>query len=105
MSWHDAVQGFASLAFGQHSVLQCIFGEFAHTQDVYFGGDLEAGIARTDVLEMTVVGNPIMHHLLLGHDPVELGGAPPHLAADAGSGSALRVVAAATLRRAARRGR
>ncbi|MEQ1780289.1 MAG: nitronate monooxygenase [Hyphomonadaceae bacterium] len=24
-----------------------IFGEFAHTQDVYFGGDLEAGIALT----------------------------------------------------------
>ncbi len=30
----------------------------------------EAGIARTDVVEMTVVGNPIMHHLFLGLDPV-----------------------------------
>jgi uncharacterized 2Fe-2S/4Fe-4S cluster protein (DUF4445 family) len=30
-----------------------------------------------------VVGNPIMHHLLLGIDPVELGGAPFALATDA----------------------
>ena len=29
-----------------------------------------------DILEATLVGNPIMHHLLLGIDPVELGGAP-----------------------------
>ena len=43
----------------------------------------EAGISRTDVLEMTVVGNPIMHHLLLGLDPVELGGAPFALTIDA----------------------
>jgi uncharacterized 2Fe-2S/4Fe-4S cluster protein (DUF4445 family) len=42
----------------------------------------EAGIARTDVLEMTVVGNPIMHHLFLGLDPVELGGAPFALTID-----------------------
>ncbi len=42
----------------------------------------EAGISRTDVLEMTVVGNPIMHHLLLGLDPVELGGAPFALTID-----------------------
>jgi uncharacterized 2Fe-2S/4Fe-4S cluster protein (DUF4445 family) len=36
----------------------------------------------TDILAMTVVGNPIMHHLLLGIDPVELGGAPFALASD-----------------------
>jgi uncharacterized 2Fe-2S/4Fe-4S cluster protein (DUF4445 family) len=42
----------------------------------------EAGIDRGDVLEVTVVGNPIMHHLLLGLDPTELGGAPFALAAD-----------------------
>ncbi len=34
-----------------------------------------------DVVELTVVGNPIMHHLFLGIDPVELGGAPFALAA------------------------
>ncbi len=42
----------------------------------------EAGVARTDVVEMTVVGNPIMHHLLLGLNPVELGGAPFALTID-----------------------
>jgi uncharacterized 2Fe-2S/4Fe-4S cluster protein (DUF4445 family) len=42
----------------------------------------EAKIAVEDILEMTVVGNPIMHHLLLGIDPVELGGAPFALATD-----------------------
>ena len=41
-----------------------------------------AGIDRGDVLEVTVVGNPVMHHLLLGLDPTELGGAPFALAAD-----------------------
>ncbi len=42
----------------------------------------EAGIAVTDILEATFVGNPIMHHLLLGISPVELGGAPFALATD-----------------------
>jgi uncharacterized 2Fe-2S/4Fe-4S cluster protein (DUF4445 family) len=41
-----------------------------------------AGIERSDVLEVTAVGNPIMHHILLGIDPTELGGAPFALAVD-----------------------
>ncbi len=41
-----------------------------------------AGIAREDILEATFVGNPIMHHLLLGISPLELGGAPFALATD-----------------------
>jgi uncharacterized 2Fe-2S/4Fe-4S cluster protein (DUF4445 family) len=41
-----------------------------------------AGAERTDVLELTIVGNPIMHHLFLGLDPTELGGAPFALATD-----------------------
>ncbi|MCH8168286.1 MAG: DUF4445 domain-containing protein [Proteobacteria bacterium] len=40
----------------------------------------EAGIATTDILEGVFVGNPVMHHLLLGIDPVELGWAPFALA-------------------------
>lgn len=36
----------------------------------------EAGIAATDIVEAVFVGNPIMHHLFLGIDPTELGGAP-----------------------------
>ena len=43
----------------------------------------QVGIAREDILEATFVGNPIMHHLLLGISPVELGGAPFALATDA----------------------
>ncbi len=36
----------------------------------------EAGVEREDVLELALVGNPIMHHLVLGLDPRELGTAP-----------------------------
>jgi uncharacterized 2Fe-2S/4Fe-4S cluster protein (DUF4445 family) len=36
----------------------------------------EAEIAPTDVVEMVLVGNTTMHHLLLGVNPRELGGAP-----------------------------
>lgn len=42
----------------------------------------QAGIAQGDIMEATFVGNPIMHHLLLGINPVELGGAPFALAVD-----------------------
>lgn len=42
----------------------------------------QAGISVHDVMEATFVGNPIMHHLLLGINPVELGGAPFALAVD-----------------------
>ena len=41
-----------------------------------------AGVTAEDILEATIVGNPIMHHLVLGIDPVELGGAPFALAVD-----------------------
>jgi uncharacterized 2Fe-2S/4Fe-4S cluster protein (DUF4445 family) len=39
-----------------------------------------AGATPEDLLEATIVGNPIMHHLVLGLDPTELGGAPFALA-------------------------
>jgi len=42
----------------------------------------EAGCTQEDVLECTFVGNPIMHHLLLGINPIELGWAPFALATD-----------------------
>ncbi|MEE9229184.1 MAG: ASKHA domain-containing protein [Acidobacteriota bacterium] len=42
----------------------------------------DAAIDREDILEMTLVGNPIMHHLVLGISPVELGTAPFALATD-----------------------
>jgi uncharacterized 2Fe-2S/4Fe-4S cluster protein (DUF4445 family) len=42
----------------------------------------QAGLVPEDVLEIVLVGNPVMHHLLLGIDPIELGGAPFALAVD-----------------------
>ena len=36
----------------------------------------------TDIMEMTIVGNPIMQHLVLGLNPLELGTAPFALATD-----------------------
>ena len=55
-----------------HAALDALAAEVAHA----------AGVAVNDILELTLVGNPIMHHLLLGIDPVELGGAPFALATD-----------------------
>ena len=39
-----------------------------------------AGITLDDVVDVVLVGNTVMHHLLLGISPVELGGAPFALA-------------------------
>ena len=41
----------------------------------------DVGASRGDVLEAVFVGNPVMHHIFLGIDPTELGGAPFALAA------------------------
>ena len=48
-----------------------------------------ADIPLASILSLTLVGNPVMHHLLLGIDPVELGGAPFALS----TGSALSITA------------
>ena len=50
-----------------------------------------AGLAASDILDVTLVGNPVMHHLLLGIDPRQLGQAPFALA----TGEALDMRAAA----------
>ena len=62
-------------------------GELTHAvrqgvNDLIGGVCSLGGIAPADVVELTVVGNPIMHHLFLGLDPRELGGAPFALAVD-----------------------
>src|SRR4051794_7596431 len=41
-----------------------------------------AGIKRDSILELALVGNPIMHYLVLGIDPIPLGSAPFALATD-----------------------
>jgi uncharacterized 2Fe-2S/4Fe-4S cluster protein (DUF4445 family) len=40
----------------------------------------QANVPMNDILELVLVGNPVMHHLFLGIDPTELGGAPFALA-------------------------
>ncbi len=40
----------------------------------------QAGVDLNDMMEVVLVGNPVMHHLFLGIDPTELGGAPFALA-------------------------
>ncbi len=42
----------------------------------------KASASRDRILEIVMVGNPIMHHILLGIDPTPLGGAPFVLATD-----------------------
>lgn len=42
----------------------------------------KASIEQSDILDITFVANPVMHHLLLGINPVELGGAPFALTTD-----------------------
>ena len=44
----------------------------------------EAAIDREDIVEATLVGNPTMHHLVLGIDPTQLGMEPFPLVVDRG---------------------
>ena len=55
----------------------------AGLQTLIDGAAKQAGLNSEDIVELVLVGNPVMHHLLLGIDPVELGGAPFALAVDA----------------------
>ena len=44
----------------------------------------EVNVRSDSVLNITVVGNPIMHHLVLGINPIELGGTPFALSTNSG---------------------
>ncbi len=52
----------------------------------------EAGVSRAEIVEAVVVCNPVMHHLLLGIDPVELGQAPFALASSGAVEAATREI-------------
>ncbi|MDC0062888.1 ASKHA domain-containing protein [Candidatus Puniceispirillum sp.] len=54
----------------------------AGLQNLIDGAAKQASLVSDDIVELVLVGNPVMHHLLLGIDPVELGGAPFALALD-----------------------
>ncbi len=62
----------------------------------------EAGIAPQSIVETVIVGNPVMHHLLLGIDPVELGQAPFALATSDAVNCAAADLGLASLNPAAR---
>ena len=64
--------GEADLTESVRTALDELIGELAE----------EADVDREDILEIVLVGNPIMHHLFLGLDAVPLGGAPFPLATD-----------------------
>jgi uncharacterized 2Fe-2S/4Fe-4S cluster protein (DUF4445 family) len=61
-----------------HAIREALAGLAAETAK-------EAGIPLSDICEVTLAGNPIMHHLALGLDPTELGVAPFALTIDASS--------------------
>jgi uncharacterized 2Fe-2S/4Fe-4S cluster protein (DUF4445 family) len=64
--------GDAELTRSVREVVDALIGEVV----------VAAGAERAEVFEMTMVGNPVMHHLFLGLDPTELGGAPFALTLD-----------------------
>ena len=64
--------GDAELTRAVREAMNALIGEAA----------AEAKVARAEIFEVTLVGNPIMHHLVLGLDPTELGGAPFALTID-----------------------
>jgi uncharacterized 2Fe-2S/4Fe-4S cluster protein (DUF4445 family) len=68
----QVADGTARLAAAARGAVASLLADLART----------AGIAADRLLELTLVGNPVMHHLFLGLDPHELGGAPFALAAD-----------------------
>ncbi len=51
-------------------------------RELLYEAAAEAGIDALDILDIAWVGNPIMHHLMLGLNPVELGQAPFALTID-----------------------
>lgn len=53
-----------------------------HLNELIADAAKEANVAHDRILELVMVGNPIMHHLMLGIDPRELGWAPFALASN-----------------------
>ncbi|MGH8912398.1 MAG: ASKHA domain-containing protein, partial [Acidimicrobiia bacterium] len=59
-------EGAAAMTRAVRGALDGLVGELA----------TEAAVERDEIIDVAVVGNPIMHHLLLGLDPTPLGSAP-----------------------------
>ncbi len=67
---HD--RGAAEMTAAVRTALRDLIGSLAEA----------GGVERDEILELVLVGNPIMHHLVLGLDPVPLGQAPFTLATE-----------------------
>ena len=65
-------RGAAEMTAAVRTALRDLIGSLA----------IAAGVARDEILEIALVGNPIMHHLVLGLDPTPLGQAPFTLATE-----------------------
>jgi uncharacterized 2Fe-2S/4Fe-4S cluster protein (DUF4445 family) len=65
---------------GRHELTDAIRGGLRDVVDALIA---TAGVERERVVDVVLVGNPIMHHLALGFDPTPLGTAPFTLATDA----------------------
>jgi uncharacterized 2Fe-2S/4Fe-4S cluster protein (DUF4445 family) len=66
--------------YGAEEMTRAVRGAIS---DLLASAASEAGVGMEDILELVLVGNPVMHHLLLGLDPRPLGTAPFALATDA----------------------
>ena len=64
---------------GAHQMTESIRGAI---NDLLHELTEESNVPLTSILEISIVANPVMHHILLGIDPCELGGAPFSLAID-----------------------
>jgi uncharacterized 2Fe-2S/4Fe-4S cluster protein (DUF4445 family) len=64
--------GDAEMTAAVRACLDQLVGELCEQVDAH----------REDVLELAIVGNPIMHHLVFGFDPTQLGTAPFTLVTD-----------------------
>ncbi len=62
---------------GEEKLTQAVRGQVAKMLEE---ARAALGLGQNQILELVVVGNPIMHHLFLGISPVELGQAPFTLA-------------------------
>ena len=72
--------GAAAMTDAIRSALDELVGELLAAADHESGRERSTGADRSHLLEMVIVGNPIMHHLVLGIDPTPLGQAPFPLA-------------------------
>ncbi len=77
---HD--DGAAAMTRAVRDALDGLVGSLVAAAGAAGAAGADADADADDVLELVLVGNPVMHHLVLGLDPVPLGSAPFALAVD-----------------------